>query len=361
MKVAVAAWIGAGNLGDELLFLALRQELQCLGLEPVALSLDPTVTRSLHAGEAVAHTALWKAVDETSGLIFGGGGLAQDRTSALSPVYQFARPWLASRRDRSVVAVGLGAEPLRRHSSVLAVRWGLREAEAVVARDAPSARVLQAAGVPRVERGGDLVFLLGDQPPVAVKDRIVVCLAPPARSGGLRPSWLTRDEPDPKVGLVADAVAPPLQALAARTGMGVRFVAMDRHRDAALHVAVADRLSCDVEVATPTLDEVRREFAAAQLVVAARFHGCVLSALAGRPLIALSYAPKVAALVSNATAPAVALPYSRTGLQGLSEAGAQVLAGTEDWAERVAVLRSAAEINRRALERFAEQLHRSAP
>jgi polysaccharide pyruvyl transferase CsaB len=355
VKVVVAAWIGAGNVGDELLFMALRHELVRLGLEPVALSLDPTATRSLHDVPAVMHTSVWAALGQSSGLVFGGGGLAQDRTSGLSPIYQFARPWLASRRGRSIVAVGLGAEPLRHRSSALVIRNGLAGAEAVVARDAASAGVLSAAGVPDVIRGADLAFLLDPLPaPPDVQDRLVVSLAPPVGSGGSVPSWLRRGVQQPAIDRVAASIAPHLDRLALVSDSTVRFVAMDPQRDAALHLAVADRLTCDVEVAHATLGSVRAEFAAARVVIAARYHACVAAALAGRPLVALSYAPKVAALVSATDAPAVALPYDGQGVRHLATEGERLLRLASGWPGLID-LRAAAELNRRALERFAER------
>src|SRR4051794_907208 len=79
MRVAVAAWIGSTNLGDELVFASLRSALTRRGAEVVALSVAPAATEGEHGVRATRRAPgtveLLRGVDA---LVLGGGGLLQD-------------------------------------------------------------------------------------------------------------------------------------------------------------------------------------------------------------------------------------------------------------------------------------------
>lgn len=352
-RIAVAAWVGAGNTGDELILSSLLRELRSFQFEPLVLSANPVATKRDHEVDAVSHRRTWHAVSSVEGLIFGGGGLVQDRSSPWSPLYQLSRPWLASRRSCPVLAVGLGAEPLGRHISTRLVRSGLGRASAIVARDRSSASVLTHAGLPRVRCGADLVWLL-ETPPVTAEDRVAVSLVPPAVVGSLLPASMRSRTPsaafDPQL---VSHLAVTLDGISEVTGLKIRFVSMDPKRDDPLHRAVAERMHGPADVVSPDVHGVLEEFASARLVIAARYHACLATLIAGRPLIALDYAPKVRSLNEHRFRAMASVSFHQTSrVPSLTRVASKLLEITPD-PEDVLRVRQVAEINREELERFA--------
>jgi polysaccharide pyruvyl transferase CsaB len=354
MRVTVAAWIGAGNLGDELLFTSLRRELEMAGLTPIALSLDPAATRRLHGVPSVSHTAIVGALRRSAGLVFGGGGLVQDQTSLLSPLYQLARPVAARLLDRPTVAVGLGAEPLRAPSSRIVSRLGLRRALAVVARDLASVEALRAVHV-RAELGADLAFLLEPPTGVALRDELVVSLRPRFPRGGLLPGRLRQRQPDQ--GDFATEVAVQLDRLAGATGLRVAFLSMEPGRDDLLHRQVAERLRGPARWLRPEPSELLATIAGARLVIASRFHAGVGAVATGRPAILLGYAPKVRALGADVGRGVRLLDRGTRAMEDLAATSSALIDSDErPPAAARASLRRRALRNRVAVERLAAEL-----
>ena len=348
-RIAIAGWIGAGNLGDELLLRATLRELDRVGLEPLVLSRDPEETVRLHgAVDTVGHLSAHRWLPACDGLVFGGGGLVQDRTSRWSPLYQASRPLLAAAGRKPVIAVGLGAEPLRSRLSRSLFRRALAGALTVQARDHPSTRVLQELGLVVEPTGADLVWLL-PAPRADVRDRLIVNLPPVASHGGWVPAS-RRDVSRSGHSIDTSAWAVVLDELARVTGLAIHLVAMDRVRDHAINVAVAEGMRERVQCHRPSLDEVQQLFATATAVVAGRFHACLLAAAAGRPTVALGYAPKVQALAVDLTGALEVCSYAGDVPEGLvpavqraAVAAATDPATTEAVRERALLVRAAFE------------------
>ena len=353
MKVVVAAWLGAGNLGDELLFLALRRELARVEIEPVALSLDHAATSALHGVAAVDHLAAVGAIGRTSGLVFGGGGLVQDETSLLSPLYQLSRPGLARLRRRPTIGVGLGAGPLRSRVGRAAAVGGLGGALRVVARDGPSADVMLRAGL-RPQRGADLVFLL-EPPRVETRDEIIVSTRPKFARGGLVPGRMRTRQPDEDP--FARSMALQLGSLARVSGSTIAFLSMEPARDDPLHEAIAARLDVEHRWVRPRPSEVLATVAGARLVIASRFHAGVAAVLGRRPTVMLGYAPKVQALAQDVGRGVRLVDHATSALAGLGEAGRDLLERDErPGSDAVARLAQRARMNRSAVEALAEAI-----
>ncbi|MCC5947074.1 MAG: polysaccharide pyruvyl transferase family protein [Nitriliruptoraceae bacterium] len=296
--VGVAAWVGAGNLGDELLLRSTLRELDAVGLEALVLSLDAAATERLHGVQAVHHLALARHLPALDGLVFGGGGLIQDRSSVWSPLYQGHRPLLARAARLPVVGVGLGAEHLRYRSSRSAARLALGGSKELWVRDEPSARVLKQLGLGEVGVAADLAFLL-PTPRTPRRDDLVVSLVGSSGGGGLRPTRRGRVATEPPPRAITQWAA-FLDEAARRTSCAVRFVAMDLVRDTELHERVAARMQAPTSTAPVGLSELPEVVGGARAVIAARYHACVLAVLAGRPTLAFGYAPKIDALARAA-------------------------------------------------------------
>ncbi|HWG93144.1 MAG TPA: polysaccharide pyruvyl transferase family protein [Mycobacteriales bacterium] len=349
-RVLVAGWIGSTNLGDELVLSGLLRHLRALGASPVAVSVDPAGTRAVHGTDAVGVPQVPAATRTAGAVVLGGGGLLQDETSPFNLPYHLGRTAPARALRRPVAGVGLGAGRLTTRTGRALVRAALRGVPLTV-RDAPSADLLQACGLPRPQVTADLALGL---PPVevAAQDRLVVCLRPWSGGGGRLPVGLRRARPpvdDPAL----DRTAAELDAVAAATGLAVHLVALQADRDGPLHDAVAARMRTPATTARPDLEALPAEVASGRVVLAQRFHGGVCAVLAGRPVVLVGYSPKVDALAADLGAAARLLPWSPAGLAG-AVAAVQAVAATSS-AEGRERLRAREAGNRTALERLFER------
>ncbi|NJK72248.1 MAG: hypothetical protein HC926_02450 [Synechococcaceae cyanobacterium SM2_3_60] len=88
-QVVIVGYYGYGNAGDEALLGCLLAALPP-ELTPLVLSGDPGATAQTHGVKAISRwdwRAIWVALAQSVGFIWGGGSLMQDRTSWRSPLY----------------------------------------------------------------------------------------------------------------------------------------------------------------------------------------------------------------------------------------------------------------------------------
>jgi polysaccharide pyruvyl transferase CsaB len=319
VRVVVSGWSGSTNLGDELVLAGLLRLLGNAGVTDAAvLSVDPAATRRRFGVRAVELRPVGRTarlIADADLLIVGGGGLLQDETSPFNLPYHLVRPWWAHRQGVPVVGLGLGAGPLTRPGSRRLVGL-LRTAVAVSVRDAPSRDLLATCGV-RSEIGADLAVGL-DIPTGAPEDVITVSLRPWTGGGGWLPVGLRRSQPTPTGHL--DAIAAGLDAASERTGLPIRFVALQSDRDDEVHRAVGARLRVPWTAATPDVHDVVAEVGAGRLVVAMRYHAGVAATLAARPVALIGYSPKVAALAQELGPGAASVAWQPEALRGLGDA-----------------------------------------
>jgi polysaccharide pyruvyl transferase CsaB len=327
MRVLISAWAGSSNLGDELIHASLVGKLRRRGCTIASVSVDPAGSRSTHRVGAVGDRdpiGIWRAVGEADRLVFGGGGLVQDQTSLVNLPYHLARPAMASVRGTPWAGIGLGVGPLVSGTGRRLTRAVLSGARAVSVRDAASAEVLMACGVPRPIVSADLAFGLAT-PDVEAEDVLVCCLRR-WTGGGRLPVALRRDRtPHWQVAAAARA----LDAASARTGLPVRLVALQPDRDGPLHHRVAEVMTAPVTCVAPGLPTVLGEIARSRVVVSVRYHGAVAAVLGGRPTVTLGYTPKVESLASDLAAGGQGLPFSPDGFAAIPGAVEAVL-GQDD-------------------------------
>jgi polysaccharide pyruvyl transferase CsaB len=343
MRLAVSGYYGFGNTGDEAILAGLLRSLRDIEpeLKVTVLSGDPARTERVHGVDAIprmAPAAIVRSLRNADGLLSGGGGLLQDRTSA-RPVAYYAGLMLTARlmgRPYVVHAQGLG--PIRRAVNRRIAATALRGAAEVSLRDDASIALARAIGVrrpielvpdpalalePRVEPGPDAPVL------VAVRSW-------PASLPYLEP---LRDA----LGLLRDVgpiVALPMQGAA------------DLEASRAVVGGVPGARVLDPDLA---LDDVVDAIGSARLVIAMRLHALILAAAAGIPAVGISYDPKVDAFAERAGQPVVARIDEPVDAASLADAARRALdAGTSATVARVAAMRGEL---RRAAERSLSALH----
>ncbi|HGY08717.1 MAG TPA: polysaccharide pyruvyl transferase CsaB [Oceanithermus profundus] len=286
MVVALSGYYGFGNAGDEAILLALVREARRRGVEPVVLSANPAATEQMHEVAAVPRTrpgAVVRLLRRSEGLLSGGGGLLQNRTSNRSLAYYLGLLYLAQAMRRTTWVFGQSLGPL----SPGALRWtapALRRSREVVVRDAASQELARSLGV-EARLGADAALLL-EPPGVAREERLVV----------LVPRGRLPDEANLRLREAGER----LQA----HGYEVLVLGLQpRHDEAALELfrGFTRELSGDPR-------RVLYWIAQAGYVLSLRLHGLILAAAAGTPYAGGSYDPKVAAFCRESGAPYWELP-----------------------------------------------------
>ena len=297
----LCGYYGEHNLGDDALLTVLLRDLpsgcrlwitahdrQALGqLCPEARRVD---RRSLQAVVA--------AVGRVDAVVLGGGSLLQDSTSLRSLIYYLVVITAARFRGRPVLLWGQGLGPLQRPISRALVRALLPLCSSASWRDAASL-VRARRWAPRLpmEVAPDPVWQIPARP-WRGGEAIVLCW---------RPTPLLDSAGWSRLLLALAAVAERLDA-------PVRWLAFHQHQDAPLLPSLQEqRLVPDLlarrssTVVPTTLDSVFQQVRTARLVIPMRLHALVLARLAGCPMAALSYDPKVSAAAEMAAIPWVSL------------------------------------------------------
>jgi polysaccharide pyruvyl transferase CsaB len=290
-SVLLCGYYGEHNLGDDALLDALLAQLPP-SVTPLVTAFDQEQIARQHGVASVNRRrlrAVLEALRHCRALVLGGGSLLQDSTSFRSLLYYAALITAARLQGKPVLLWAQGLGPLRRRRSRALVRVLLPLASGITWRDASSAQLARQLGV-AAPHGTDAVWSLPRQHWLGLGGPIVVCWRPTPHVQG--EGW-----------------KPYLQALedlAEQTEREVIWLPFHRDQDQRLfdqlqqQGLVGDALvrrSRVVEAVTPS--EAMALFRSASLVLAMRLHALILAALAGSPVSALSYDPKVQACATE--------------------------------------------------------------
>ncbi|MBR4196831.1 MAG: polysaccharide pyruvyl transferase CsaB [Synergistaceae bacterium] len=163
---ALIGYYGFGNLGDELLLKACIDILTHCGLplsRIVILSADPEKTSREFGVASVnrwSFREVWRAFRDSERVIFGGGGIFQDRTSVKSCAWYWAVVRLARMMGAKVFAVGQSVGPLKSGMSRILSSNALKSCNILHVRDEKSLRLAESLGCKNIIRGCDLVMTL---------------------------------------------------------------------------------------------------------------------------------------------------------------------------------------------------------
>ncbi|MFN9624083.1 MAG: polysaccharide pyruvyl transferase CsaB [Cyanobacteriota bacterium] len=285
----LSGYYGEHNLGDDALLEVLLSQLPP-GCQPLVTAHDERwVNERFGVGTCDRRQVLevLQALGLCDVLVLGGGSLLQDATSLNSLLYYCLLIVAARLQFKSVVLWGQGLGPLRGPLSRMLVRLVLPLATVVTWRDRESGDLARRLGRRRQSVGSDPVWAY----PLQERWR--------GKGGPIVLCWRPVKE------LETNGWLPYLEALATLVeGSDREVVWLPFHQEQdhgllqLLHQAdlmprsVALR-SREVTVEDPT--QAVDCFVQAGLVLAMRLHGLILAALAGCPVAALSYDPKVAA------------------------------------------------------------------
>lgn len=302
-RVLLSGYYGFGNLGDEAILEATVNALRAADseLELAVLSADPAATSAAHDVEA-AHRArpfsVLREIRRCDLLLSGGGGLIQDATSPRSPRYYLGIMRLAQLVGRRTMVFAQGLGPVKLPRTEALTRSAFRRARAITVRDQASADWLRGIGVaePEPQVTADMAFLLRAAP----DEQADAVLAQIGLSGDQRLLGISVRAWGEHTDYLHE-VARATGAICAETGLQPVLLPLHPAQD----LPVARRLAESLEpqaVILPTM--VRPSIVLAllcrmSLLLGMRLHALVFAALAGVPLVGLSYDPKVDALLDS--------------------------------------------------------------
>ncbi len=310
-RALLCGYYGEHNLGDDALLQALLAQLPP-GVTPLVTAHDQAEVQARFGVATVDRRRLRSvlaALGRSDGLVLGGGSLLQDATSFRSLLYYAALVAAARLRGKPVLLWGQGLGPLKRRRSRALVRALLPLVQGLSWRDPGSGQLAAQLGR-RAPVGSDPVWGLEPQAWRGPGGPIVVCWRPtPLLAGAAwRPYLLA------------------LEQLAERHGREVLWLPFHRDQDSGLYGRLLAeglvggalaRRSRPVQALVPS--EAMAVFGGAGLVLAMRLHALILAALAGAPVAALSYDPKVRAAAAGLGAPCDDLGGSVPGAEALAE------------------------------------------
>jgi len=321
-NLAIVGYFGHGNLGDEMILEAVIETLRSRGLSEnlVVISGAPEDTRNRHGVEAVSSSEssqVLRAIAASDVLVIGGGGLLHDsggldvgdaleRFLEGSPglVQLLALSMLARALRAKVQILGVGIGPLFRELAIDLVHQLLRTSDAASLRDADSLEWCESwedlKG--KAKLSADLSFLLEARQAPGPQE-LTVALAPRRWfQPGIGSPGSTGQWSD-----LADMWAQACDLIADQKGARILLVPFQRAEgnldDLALCQEIVSRMrrSEQAQISPPLRGSAQlfEQLSRAQVVIAVRMHAVAAAALCGIPCVALSYDPKVEALMKE--------------------------------------------------------------
>jgi polysaccharide pyruvyl transferase CsaB len=288
MRAVLCGYYGKGNGGDEALLATLLQMLP-RHVEPVVLSGNPKETRDRHSVEACDRMSAFevlRALRTSDVLIWGGGSLMQDATSAINPLYYGGLMGLAQQRGLRTIAWAQGIGPLKRASTRWLTRNVFAGCSAISVRDSGSAALLAEWQIP---------FTLAPDPVWALQSEPVPGL------------W---DLPAPRVAIALrrlEALTLGLIDFQKATQVCVLLIPFQPVQDLAIAQSIHARLPNSHILSLSDPRQLMGVFQGVEMAIAMRFHGLIMAAAAECRCFALSYDPKVSQLMQDLDLPGWAI------------------------------------------------------
>lgn len=293
IQAVLSGYYGQGNGGDEAL-LATLLELLPPQVIPVVLSGNPDQTRDRYGVDAYYYkspTAVLSVVRQSQALIWGGGSLIQDATSAANPFYYGGLMRLAQGLGLKTIAWAQGIGPLNRPVSRWIARQAFQSCTQISVRDPGSLQWLHDWKLSGL-MAPDPVWALTAQPVPELWTLHAPRIAVSLRSHPLlTPARLER-------------LTQALIAFQKATEVCVLLVPFQPSKDGAIARQLQSQMpgpSAVVELDDPR--QLKGLFRGVELAISMRFHGLIMAAAEGCRCFALSYDPKVSQLMQTLDIP----------------------------------------------------------
>lgn len=293
MRALLSGYYGKGNGGDEALLATLLQMLPP-DVTPMVLSGNPDETHSKYGVEArnrMGFLPIVQALQSCDALIWGGGSLIQDATSAISPFYYGGMMTLAQKIGLKTVAWAQGIGPLKRGITRSLARQTIKGCTKVSVRDRASADLLSQWQIP-FTLAPDPVWALAAKPVPGLWDlpapRVAVTLRSHPQLTPTRLSNLTRALVDFQKATQTFIILLPFQ----------------KTQDLSLAKTIQPQLKDVSQILCLEDPQVLKGvFRGVEMAIGMRLHSLIMAASEGCRCFALSYDPKVTSLMEELDMP----------------------------------------------------------
>lgn len=313
-QVIVSGYYGAGNAGDEMILQSLIEAIEA-GDSAAQVSVaaeSPETAERLHGRQSFNRKSLaesLQAARTASTVVLGGGGLWQDyafdATGGLASLFEAPKrsvsgtavlPLMARIFGAGFHVAGLGVGPLENQDARRLARFLCDQADSILVRDGDSRALLMASGVPgdRIQAAPDPVYALSLSPP-----------PPPVEIEAFREAGYvvlgvnlrTWNRPEAQ-GLV-EAIAGALRTIAREQPLAIVAIPMqyakagDQEVLRVLGSTLGEDIPCFLPRIQPADSALAGTIAALDGMLCMRLHAALLAHRLRRPVVGLSYDPKV--------------------------------------------------------------------
>ncbi|MBI1332481.1 MAG: polysaccharide pyruvyl transferase CsaB [Armatimonadetes bacterium] len=290
-RIVLAGYIGCGNLGDDSVMIGVVDGLG-VGHEYLVLSGDPDDTFRYYAMHGVPRKNLKEveaAIKASDALVFPGGSIFQDVTSAKSTVYYTGLIKMAKKHNKRVLLLNQGVGPLNTWIGKNQTRTAMSLADLIVVRDPGSLKTLTDLGVnKKIHVGADSALILRE--PVREDD---------GSSYGIGAMKAVALAPRPwkRKGVDIIELFGETSRLLFNAGFVPTLVEMDPFEDGKILEAITKQQGGRIPFLRNLGSSRMVQFRLARMegVIGMRLHAGILATTVGVPPLMLNYDPKVAA------------------------------------------------------------------
>lgn len=288
--ILVAGHFGCGNLGDDAILLGFVAGMGD-GTDMTVMSGAPEETYRNYGLRSIPRkdlNAFGEALQECDALVFAGGSIFQDATSARSAIFYGELVKRAKKAGKRVIMVGQGVGPLNSFFGKRAATAAFNMADYIVTRDPGSVSTLKSLGVKRpIKVAADLAFLM---PPLREDTEGQSFAVGNMKTVGISPRPFGKDKKS-QVQLFGE-----LSRMLFQANYLPVLIEMDREHDAPLIIEISKSQGGKVpeirKLQTPM--QLQSRMSRMDAVIAMRLHAGILATTVGVPALMVSYDPKVA-------------------------------------------------------------------
>lgn len=331
-KLAITAFIGSDNLGDEAVLMSI---LSCVienmdNISPILFSINPKKTDNL-----IKKLASYVAIDDISIInskdilsilkalyrcdvcICGGGGLLQDQTSVFNIPYHVWKPLAAKILGRKIMFYAVGAGPIDTWTGRTITSRVLSLADAITVRDEESKKILVGLNrkLTRISVSADPAINLPIPRPDIIdsiffnenvpldKPLVGICLRHWFDTYRLIPvsivkkfSIQTKKDRIKNTDFILH-ISSALDSFLDEHDVNVLFIPFWTGRDHTVHEAIISNMRHAERTFTISQsycpDEIKGIISRLHMMVGMRLHSLIIASSLGIPFVGIIYAPKV--------------------------------------------------------------------
>lgn len=298
--IIINGYYGYKNIGDEALLQAMIENIKECNPDSklCILSANPKETSKRYLVNSINRYNLLKIYQEMKHakvFISGGGSLLQDVTSTKSLVYYTSILKLAKKLGLKVMIYANGFGPINKSKNIEKVKNALLSADLISMRETESANMVKKL-IPqiKVNVSADPAFCL-NKANAKWSDRLVKKFNLDDGRKYFAISLREWSCNDPQI---VEKTVEYCTEIISRYNIFPLLVAMQTSKDLSICNSIKTKLACNTPViADITAKELISILEKVEFSVGMRLHFLMFSALAGAPVIALSYDPKVNSLI----------------------------------------------------------------